>query len=95
MIAGEEQTLTLVNSVTEQPISAENALTAALSRLRDELKRFRSHGKLNCEIFVRLMENPIDGSGGYYWYVSFVGEDKSTVAVLLRGDTGAVAAVRV
>ena len=63
--------------------------------MKNEIKRFKHKGKLDCEIYVRLMENPIDGSGGYFWYVAFVGEDKNTVAVLLRGDTGAVGAVRV
>ena len=80
--------------VTGDNIGAEKALTIALDKLKNELKRFRSKGKLHAEIYVRLMENPIDGNGGYFWYVAFVGADKDTVAVLLKSDTGAVSATR-
>lgn len=84
----------MVRAVTGEMISADKALGIALDKLSGELKKFRSGGTLNAEIYVRLMENPIDGNGGYFWYVAFVGEDKATVAVLLRGDTGAVSAIR-
>lgn len=80
---------------TGELITCEKAFSIALDKLDSELKRFRSKGKLNAEIYVRLVENPIDGSGGYFWYVAFVGEGKETVAVLLKGDTGAVSALRV
>lgn len=90
-----EQTFEMKNIVTGELISAEKALTIALDKMKNELKKFGSRRKPDCEIYVRLMENPIDGSGGFFWYVAFVGKDKATVAVLLRGDTGAVGAVRV
>lgn len=81
--------------VTGELIGAEKALSIALDKLKDNLRPLKNKGKLNAEVYVRLLENPIDGSGGYYWYVAFVGEDKVTVAVLLRGDTGEVSALRV
>ncbi len=92
---GSEQTFAMQSAVTGDLISAEKAFTIALEKLKGELKRFRVKNKLQAEIYVRLMENPIDGSGGYFWYVAFVGEEKEIVAVLLRGDTGAVSALRV
>lgn len=92
---GEEQTFELKNSVPGDLISAEKAFGIALEKLKNEIKRFKTKNKLNAEIYVRLMENPIDGNGGYFWYVSFVGEDKTTVAVLLKGETGEVSAVRI
>ena len=95
IICGGEQSFELKNLVQGELIGAEKAFDIALDKLKNELKKFRSKGKLHAEIYVRLMENPIDGNGGYFWYVSFVGEDKVTVAVLLRGDTGAVAATRI
>lgn len=90
-----EQSLEMKNAVTGELISAEKALTIALERMKNDIKRFKNKGGLNCEIYVRLMENPIDGSGGYFWYVAFIGAEKDAVAVLLKGDTGAVSAVRV
>lgn len=90
-----EQTLELADAPVGDNIGAEKALTIALDKLKNELKRFRSKGKLHAEIYVRLMENPIDGNGGYFWYVAFVGENKDTVAILLKSDTGAVSATRI
>ena len=90
-----EQSFEMKNAVTGELISAEKALTIALERMKNDIKRFKNKGGLNCEIYVRLMENPIDGSGGYFWYVAFIGAEKDAVAVLLKGDTGAVSAVRV
>ncbi len=96
VIAGSgEQTFEMKNSVDGELISAEKAFKIALGKMKDDIKQFRERGKFNCEIYVRLMPNPIDGSGGYFWYVAFMSADKRTVAVLLRGDTGAVAAVKV
>lgn len=94
IFADGEQTLELESAPVGDNIGAEKALTIALEKLKGELKRFRSKGKLHAEIYVRLMENPIDGNGGYFWYVSFVGEEKDTVAILLKSDTGAVSATR-
>lgn len=95
VICGGENVFSVKPAETGELIGSEKAFSIALDKLGTELKKFRTKGKLNAEIYVRLVENPIDGSGGYFWYVAFVGEDKSTVAVLLRGDTGAVSALRV
>ncbi len=92
---GGEHAFEMKSAVTGEIISAEKAFTIALDKLKNELKRFRGKGSPDPEIYIRLVENPIDGSGGYFWYVAFVGENKNTVAVLLRADTGAVSAVRV
>lgn len=95
IICDGEQTLELANAPVGDNIGAEKALAIALDKLKNELKRFRSKGKLHAEIYVRLMENPIDGNGGYFWYVAFVGKNKETVAILLKSDTGAVSATRI
>lgn len=94
LVCDGEWNFEMKNAVSGELISAEKAFDIALEKLKTELKSFRTKGKLNAEVYVRLMENPIDGSGGYFWYVAFVGEEKHTVAVLLKGDTGAVSAVR-
>ena len=94
LIGDGERSFEMVDPVAGGVISSEKAFTIALSKLKPELKRFREKGKLKAEIYVRLVENPIDGSGGYYWYVSFVGSGRDTVAVLLRGETGEVGAIR-
>lgn len=90
-----DRTLKLENAIKGDNIGAQKAFGIALNKLKAELKKFKVKGKLNAEIYVRIMENPIDGSGGNFWYVSFVSEDRSTVAVLLRAETGEVAAIRV
>lgn len=94
LIGDGERSYEMKDSVSGGVISAEKAFSIALNKLKPQLRRFRERGKLNAEIYVRLVENPIDGSGGYYWYVSFVGSGRDTVAVLLRGETGEVGAIR-
>ena len=89
-----EATFTLEPVVTGDAIGAEKALTIALDKLKKELSRFKSKGKLHAEIYVRLIENTTSGEGGYFWYIAFASASDS-IAVLLHADTGAVAALRV
>ncbi|MDE7395881.1 MAG: hypothetical protein K2M95_07170 [Clostridiales bacterium] len=89
-----ETSFTLEKVVTGDAIGAEKALTIALEKLKKDLARFKSKGKLHAEIYVRLIENTTSGEGGYFWYVAFV-SDADSIAVLLHADTGAVAATRV
>lgn len=94
VIGKEESTFTLERVVTGDAIGAEKALTIALDKLKKDLSRFKSKGKLHAEIYVRLIENTTSGVGGYFWYVAFANTADS-IAVLLYADTGAVAATRV
>lgn len=92
--SGTAQTLKLISKISADTISADKALTIALNKLKPQLKEFQVSGKLNAEIYVRLTDNPIDATGGYFWYVAFINETQTTYAVLLNSTTGEVAAIK-
>ncbi len=46
------------------------------------------------EIYVRLIPNPVNAAGGYFWYVAFVDINKETVAVLIEPESLEIVAVR-
>ncbi|MCL2796575.1 MAG: hypothetical protein FWD58_00760 [Firmicutes bacterium] len=91
---GKSEALTAQSVKTEQMISADKAVEIAERKLKSCLDNFRADGALHCEIYVRLMANPIDNSGGYYWYVAFIGENQAIYAVLIDPVSMAVAAIR-
>lgn len=74
----------------EQFISPEKAFEIAYKRLKDS--DVIKNGKY--EIYIRLIKNPVNASGGYFWYVAFVDENKETCAVLLQPETMEITAVR-
>lgn len=86
---GIDLALTLESVVPPSSVSADKALEVALSRLKKSLK-----DKSDYEIYLRLTLNPVDDSGGYYWYVSFVDVDSEVCAVLIDSVTCEIRAIR-
>ena len=89
-----EQSFELRSVITEKVIGAEHALEKAELRLAEHIKKFTSGGKLNAEIYVRFLENPISSQGGYYWYIAFVPDKYSVYATLIHPETGDIVATR-
>ena len=80
--------------VTDPMISVEQALEVAENKLRNSLEVFKTGGVLQAEIFIRLIANPIDQSGGYHWYVAFIGQNQTIFAALICSISMQVLAVR-
>ena len=93
-VNGSSETLAVKSVKTEQMIASEKAIEIAEKKLRGGIDSFRVGGVLTCEIYVRLMANPIDNSGGYYWYVAFIGENQAIYAVLIEPVNMQVVAIR-
>lgn len=87
-VEGERIELTSVR--TENFISPEKAFEIALKRLASS--SIVESGKY--EIYIRLIANPINAAGGYFWYVAFVDENQETCAVLIEPETMEITAVR-
>ena len=86
----QQQAVTLSSILTEEYISAEKAFDIARSRLsKSEVIKGGDY-----EIYVRLIANPINAKGGYFWYVAFVDESQNTVAVLIDPVSMEIVAVR-
>ncbi len=84
----------LKSVITDATISANEALEIAEERLKNSIKRMTVDGRLNAEVYVRLLKNPISASGGYFWYVAYVPEKYSVYAVLIHSETREIAAIR-
>lgn len=89
-----ERQFDLVSVKNENTISVEQALEKAEIRLSEHIKKFTSGGKLNAEIFIRFLENPISSQDGYYWYVAFVPDKYSVYATLIHPESGEIVATR-
>lgn len=86
-IDGEQIELNTIK--TENYISPEKAFEIAKKRLSDcKILAGRN------EIYVRLIANPVNATGGYFWYVAFVNENKDTAAVLIHPESMEIIAVR-
>ncbi len=79
----------LASVKTENYITPEKAYEIAKKRLGgSEVLSVQN------EIYVRLIANPVNASGGYFWYVAFVDENKQTAAVLIHPESMEIVAVR-
>ena len=73
----------MLNSVrTSDMITPDVALDIAESELKKEIKQMNIDGDFSAEIFIRLLKNPINSEGGYFWYVAYA-EDKYVVKAVL------------
>jgi len=91
---GTEENISTKSVVTEQMIDSTKALEIAQNKLKNSLETFKSGGELKAEIYIRLLANPIDNSGGFYWYVAFIGTCGTIFAVLICPIEVQVLAVR-
>jgi len=82
--AGENTTSTeLVTQFTSEMIDYQRAFEIAQKRLKDKFDALTVDKKLKAEIFIRFIENPLNTSGGYFWYVALVDSAHNTYAVLI------------
>ncbi|MCL2556257.1 MAG: hypothetical protein FWE03_04505 [Firmicutes bacterium] len=73
--------VTLTSVITDEFIDADKAFSIAYDRLSSAISERAASQQY--EIFIRLIENPVDASGGFRWYVAFVFEDGTTYAALI------------
>ena len=77
----------LASVKSEDFIDGEKAYKIACEKLSDS----EVLGGESYEVYVRLIENPVNSQGGYYWYVAFV-DGENTSAVLIDPVTAEVIA---
>jgi len=91
---GVEESMFAKSVLTDQMISSNKALEIAENKLHYSLETLKENGELQLEIFIRLMVNPLDNSGGYHWYVAFIGREQQIFAVLIDPISMQVVAIR-
>ncbi|MCL2861636.1 MAG: hypothetical protein FWE22_04420 [Firmicutes bacterium] len=91
---GEEKQIILKSVLTEDMIDYYKALSIAANRLEKQIDNMTQNGVLYAEIFVRLMANPVDNTGGFYWYVAFLTPEGNMYAALIHPVSMEIVAVR-
>jgi len=89
-----ERVFELTSIVTDDMIGAEDAFNIARERLDTSLADSISGNRLNAEIYIRHVTNPITSSDVFFWYVAFVTADSQTFAVLIDPANSEILAVR-
>ncbi len=84
------QSIELSSVKSEMFITPEKAFEIAFKRLGNS--EIIENGRY--EIYIRLIVNPINTSGGYFWYVAFVDEKQDVCAVLIEPESMEITAVR-
>ncbi len=84
------QSIELASVKSELFITPEKAFEIAFKRLGNG--EIIKNGRY--EIYIRLIVNPINTSGGYFWYVAFVDEKQDVCAVLIEPESMEITAVR-
>ena len=73
-------------------ITWRSALEIAVSEWGNELDEYISKGKLNGEIYIKIITDLNSNFDTYYWYVSIVGNNGNTNGVIIDPQSGEVIA---
>ena len=83
IIAGEfVESVELNNITADWNVNSDNALKLAVSELTKELKTFIENDEFKAECYIKIV-NDDEVNEMYYWYVSFVGRNGKTYAVII------------
>lgn len=88
----EEITITLAPKTKDLEITWRSALEIAISEWGDTFQNYISKGKLNGEVYVKIITDLNGSFDTYYWYVSIVGYNGSTNGVIIDPHTGDIIA---
>ncbi len=88
----DEQTCVLEPKTKGMEITWRTALDIALKSLGDEMKSYISKGKMNGEVYVKIITDLNSNFDDYYWYVSIVGTNGKTSGVIINPQSGEVIA---
>jgi hypothetical protein len=66
-----------------QIIEYTQALKIAVSKLKTQIASMTKNGKLKGEIYILLVQNPINVSGEFYWYVALKDTHGKTFGMLI------------
>ena len=88
----DEQICTLEPKTKGMEITWRTALDIALESLGDEAKSYISKGKMNGEVYVKIITDLNNSFDNFYWYVSIVGTNGKTNGVIIDPQSGEVIA---
>lgn len=87
-----DESCTLNAKTTDLEITWRTALEIAIKNLDKDFEKYISKGKLNGEVYVKIITDLNGAFDTYYWYVSIVGTNGSTNGVIIDPNSGEVIA---
>ncbi len=91
VVGSVEQDFVLTNVSQSWNVSSERALEIATEELKRELKEFIENNKFLAEVYVKVLYD-YKNFTGYYWHISFFGENGSSIACVIENINGEVLA---
>ncbi len=85
---------TLKSVKTEQTKTYSQAFSKAKKELETTLKSHLKNGVFNGEVYIRLISNPTQDDGKYFWYVAFYKSESECYSVLIDSESGDVVALK-
>ena len=73
---------------TDSSITASQALNKARSSLKKTLDKHHKRGVFDGEVYVRIIANPVDNDGRYFWYVAFCKSESECFSALIDLQSG-------
>ncbi len=84
---------TCVKSVkTENTKTASDVLNRAIAQLKKTIDVHSKNGVFDGEVYLRIIPNPIQDDGKYFWYVAFCKNEHECYSVLIDSESGEVVA---
>jgi predicted small secreted protein len=73
-------------------IDYNKALAIAKKELEPQIKKNSKNGTFDGEVYLRLIPNPVEDDGTYYWYAAFCKSEDECFSLLLDAKTGSLVA---
>lgn len=90
---GNESVETTLKSVkTDKSKTAMQALSKARAELKKTLDKHLKNGVFDGEVYLRIIPNPVENDGRYFWYVAFCKSENDCFSVLIELESGNVVA---
>lgn len=79
---------------TDSTKTASYALDTARKELKETLENHLVNGTFDGEVYIRMIANPVEEDGKYFWYVAFCKSESECYSVLIDCESGAVVATK-
>ncbi|MDD4815933.1 MAG: hypothetical protein PHQ62_02185 [Clostridia bacterium] len=71
-------------------VQYDNALTIAMQGVEDDLLQFFSSKKFLAECYLKIIFDQKSTTSPYFWYFGIIGENGTTVALIIDTETGEI-----
>jgi hypothetical protein len=85
---------TLKNVRQDGSKTAKFALDKAKNALKQTINKYRKNGVFDGEVYLRIIPNPVENDGRYFWYVAFCRSENECYSALIDYQSGEIVATK-